>query len=128
MAVCCLLKICSILEEFNVKWFCQQCLAPPWAMLGVCSEMQFWNILGKQSLLHCLAWGICTLLASLAHSSHLLAVILRRTLIVSGLSCRIALEIYIFFHFYSIFLSSSFSILTPENEKYTNLHCILLAI
>lgn len=55
MAVCCLLKICSVLEEFNVKSFCRQNLAPPWAVLRVCSEIQFQNIPGKQSLLHCLA-------------------------------------------------------------------------
>lgn len=42
-------------------------------------------------------------LASLAHSSHLLAVILRRALIVSGLSCRIALQIYIYIFPFSIF-------------------------
>lgn len=35
MTVCPLLKNCSVSEELNVKWFCQQNLAPPWAVLLV---------------------------------------------------------------------------------------------
>lgn len=95
MAVCCLLKICCVLEEFNVKWFCQWNLAPPWAVLPVCSEIQRWIIPGKQSLLHCLARGIYPSCSSSSHLSPA-AVISRRGLIASGLRCRIALEINIF--------------------------------
>lgn len=95
MAVCHLLKTCCVSEEFNVKWFCQWNLAPPWAVLPVCSEIQRWNIPGKQSLRHCLAWGIHPSRSSSSHLSPA-AVISRRGLIASGLRCRIALAITMF--------------------------------
>lgn len=58
-----LLKMCSILEKLNIIQFCQQKLAPPWAVLGDCSGIQFWHICNhlcivwpKQPALH---WPLC---------------------------------------------------------------------
>lgn len=122
MSVCCLLKICFIFQEFNIKRFCHS----TWHYPGLCWVL-WWELdqkhPGKTITSALWGWEVHSPPVPKAHFAFLRAVILKK-----GLDCNWPelqassgdIHVSVFSLFFSIF-QLFYLFLNPGNENYTYL-------